>query len=123
LPRLIGLAGCGLPGVARLQAFTAMPSGVFVMQTSEGLPLLDDVAAVLPLAGVDVALANATLAVPSMMARPLTTTAVLRRVKDNGISFLLRRMRLGKILNDYSTMGDRLISLRSTFIKPDRTYR
>jgi hypothetical protein len=81
------------PAWSGLHAFTAMPFGVFVMQTAEGLPLLDDVATALPLDGVDPALANATLAVPAMMARLLTTSAVLRRVRDKGISFRLRRMR------------------------------
>jgi hypothetical protein len=120
---LSGLVGCAFPGVAGLQAFTAMPFGVFVMQTAEGLPLLDDVTVVLPLAGVGVVQANAAPAVPSMMARPLTTTAVLRRVKDKGISFLVRRIHRGESHGGYSTMGNRLISRRSIFIKPDRTYR
>jgi hypothetical protein len=123
LPVLSGLVGCALPGVAGLQTFTAMPFGVFAMQTAAGLPLLDDVTVVFPLAGVGVVQANAALAVPSMMARPLTTTAVLRRVKDKGISFLLHRMHRGESPGGYSTMDNRLILWRSIFIKPDRTYR
>jgi hypothetical protein len=79
----------GWPGVVTLQAFTAMPpSGVFLTQIAEGLASLPvDVAWVLPLAGVDVVLANAAPPAPSMMARPPATTTVLRRVKDKGSSF------------------------------------